>query len=93
MNLQLNQIKKLSVTQGFSRIKILIDLDNIFILFHFNAEFESKDVDFAYLVTQKNELRSFKTIDSAYKLIDSLLHKDKDLFVDVTISDNTKYHV
>lgn len=91
MNLQLPQIKKLSFTQGFSKINIVIDIDCISIIFHFRAEFNSNDIDYARLYTQKNELRNFKTIDSAYKLIDSLLCPKKDLFVDVVISDNTKY--
>lgn len=91
MNLQLNQIKKTSVSQGFSKIKIILDNGKIFILFSFKAEFGSDDIDNACLVTQKNEIRNFKTIDSAYKLIDSLLDSEKDLFVDVCISDNGKY--
>ncbi len=91
MNLQLNQIKKTSVKQGFSRIKIILDFDSIFIVFHFNAQFQSNDIDYATLVTKEGDRQTFKTIDSAYKLIDSLLKPKKDLFVDVVISDNTKY--
>jgi len=91
MNLQLNQIKQTALKQGFSRVKIILDSNFIFIYFSFKAEFESNDIDGAHLVTQKNELRNFKTIDAAYKLINSLLDPEKDLFVDVIISDNTHY--
>lgn len=85
MNLQLNQVKSTIQNQGLLRVNITLESFGVSVFFHFKAEFESNDIDSCCLVTQKNEKRFFKSIDSAYKLVSSLICPDKDLLVDVVI--------
>lgn len=90
-NLQLHQVRDIAFKQGLLSVTIVrTPSDKYIVRFHFKSEMGSNDLDNATLITQKNVLRVFTTLDAAYSAVRPLLFELDDIFVSVNINDDER---
>jgi hypothetical protein len=68
-NLQLNQFQELYLNGAFSDVVVLLNYKGPKLVFNISFIHSSPSTDVSFLVSQKNAIRDFKTLDSCLRVL------------------------